>query len=182
MGRSFAILRLTIATALLSSCVRPVVTRRYRIQTPIANAPIAVRFTAFCLDVPVAFARTTLLNLADRGQASLIQELGEKSTDARELLGNLGSPIVFSQDPGGVIDHTRFERRVVFSIDDQSPGPADRITQARIRLTIPALAKFNSWTQFATKYETADLGSLKFTQNREIDLNVAGGTVVNAGA
>jgi hypothetical protein len=153
-----------------------------------------VRLTAFCLDVPVASAQTTLLNLADRGQASLIRQLGAKSADAGELLANLGSPILFSQDPGGIVDLTVFERRVVFSIDDQLTGPADRITQARIRLTImnppqaqpppaqPAKALFKNWTQFATKYEKADLGSLKFTQTREIGLNVSGGTIIQAGS
>jgi hypothetical protein len=143
-----------------------------------------VRLTAFCLDVPVVSTRTTLLNLADRGQASLIEEYGKKSTNARELLGNLEAPIIFARDSGHIVDHTVFARRVVFSIDHQSSGPADRITEARIALTLPtASAKFENWTQFATKYETADLGSLKFTQNREIDVNASGGpTVANVGA
>ena len=200
MRRSGVVLYLTILATLFYSCApRPVVTRRYRIQTQVPNASIAVRLTAFCLGVPVASAQTTLMNLADRGQASLIRELGAKSGDAGDLLANLGSPIVFSEDPGGIVDHTVFERRVVFSIDDQLPGPADRITQARIRLTImnpppaqpvpaqpteaqPAKAEFKNWTQFATKYEKADLGSLKFTQTREIGVNVSGGTIVQAGS
>jgi hypothetical protein len=138
-----------------------------------------VRLTAFCLDVPIVSTRTTLLNLADRGQASLIEEYGRKSTNTRELLRNLGTPIIFAQDAGRVVDHTVFARRVVFSIDHQSSGPADRVTEARIVLALPGdSAKFENWTQFATKYETADLGSLKFTQNREIDVSVSGGPAV----
>lgn len=180
MLRPLLILTLTISATLLCCCAaRPVVTRRYRAQTPIANATIGVRLTAFSLDVPIVSTRTTLLNLADRGQASLIEEYGMKSTSARELLRNLEVPITFAQDAGRVVDHTLLARRVVFSIDHQTSGPADRVTEARIVLTLPAAsARFENWTQFATKYETADLGSLKFTQNREVNVDVSGGAAV----
>ena len=175
MRKSIPTLCATICATVFCACVRPVITKRYRtqVQVQVPNNAIEARLTAFSLDVPVVSAHTTLLNLGERGQASLIQELGKKSKDAGELLEKLGAPIRAPRDPGQAVDHTVFERRVVFSIDNLSPGPADRITQARIRLAmLTPTAKFKNWTQFATKYETADLGSLKFTQNRELNFDL----------
>jgi hypothetical protein len=162
-----------LGLALLVSCASPRLTTRYASQVPVQlpAGEIQARLAAFSLDVPGASAKTTLLSFSERGQASLIEQLGAKSKDAAELLAKLGAPIKESKEPDREADRTVFKRRVVFSIDNVSPGPADRISTARIRLELDPPAHFQDWTQFATKYETADLGSLKFTQNREVDLS-----------
>jgi uncharacterized protein (DUF2141 family) len=160
----------------LASCAGPRLTRRYntQVQVTVPAAQVEARLAAFSLDVPSNTAKTTLLNLSGRGQASLIGQLGAKSKDAADLLARLGAPIEGARARGGEVDRTVFARRVVFSIDDTSSGPADRISSARISLTeLTPPARFIGWTQFATRYETADLGSLKFTQSRELALNAA---------
>lgn len=182
MGQEVKVRLLSVALGLglLVSCAGPRLTKRYasQVQVQVPAAAIEVRLAAFSLNVPAASAKTTLLNLSERGQASLIEQLGVKSKDAADLLAKLGAPLQGARTPGREADRTVFTRRVVFSIDNVSPGPADRISTARISLSeLTPPAHFRDWTQFATKYETADLGSLKFTQNRELDMNAA----LNAG-
>jgi hypothetical protein len=171
-------LRLLAAAAapmLLVSCASPRLTRRYasQVAVQVPAGAIEARLAAFSMEAPGASAKTTILNLSERGQASLVEQLGAKTKDAADLLAKLGAPLPGAKAPGREVDRTVFQRRVVFSIDNLSPGPADRISTARIRLELAPPAHFKEWTQFATKYETADLGSLKFTQNRELDLNAA---------
>jgi len=170
------LLSVALGLGLLASCASPRLTKRYNTQTPaqVASGTIEARLSAFSLEVPSASAKTTLLNLTEGGQSSLIEQLGKKSKDAADLLAKLGAPIQGAKGPGREADRTVFTRRVVFSIDNVSQAPADRISTARISLgELTPPARFKDWTQFATKYETADLGTLKFTQSRELDLNAA---------
>src|SRR5215470_7510804 len=110
----------------ISSCVkvRPQVTRRYNSQTSvIVPSGIEARLEVFAMDVPQESARATLLNLSDRGQASLINELGAKTKDSSELLAALGKPIKAPHNPEREVDRTLVQRRVILSIENTSPGP-----------------------------------------------------------
>ena len=165
-----------LTCAVTPSCmkVRPEITRRYSTQTPVSVPNgIEAQLAVFAMDVSQASARTTLLNLAERGQASLIGQLGAKAKNSSELLASLGKPIKAPAKPDGNVDCTVVQRRVILSVENTSTGPADRISNARITLdNLSGDAEFQEWTQFATKYETVDLGTLKFNQSREFDLDL----------
>ena len=62
----------------LAACLTPRLTRRYRLQTQSTAEPgtIEAALSAFAMPVPAASAKATLTGLSERGQASLIRELG----------------------------------------------------------------------------------------------------------
>jgi len=71
-------LALICAALVISSCLTPHITRRYRTQTQTAVAAGQIEATlgAFAMPVPAASVKATLTNLSERAQASLIRELG----------------------------------------------------------------------------------------------------------
>ncbi len=175
---------LVAAAILLTSCLRPPITRRYQKQThtmaPVGEIEAALG--AFSLPIPAVTAKTTLLSLSERGQASLIRELGNQSDSSDSLLTALGSSIGQDSKPDRDIDLTHWSRRVVFSLENRSEGPADRMSAARIRLDqLTGGASFESWTQFATKYDSVDLGTLRLTEHRELGAEAGAPGAVKAG-
>jgi hypothetical protein len=76
------------------------------------------------------------------------------------------------------MDLTVFERRLVFSVENRSPNPGDRLDRVAMILTPSSPGKFVSWNQFVTKYQTTNLGTIEFTQNRQagIELNAGAST------
>jgi hypothetical protein len=172
-------MQLSCAVAALivgSACATPKITKRYDSRTFTGSASDSdVALSVFATDVPSTSAQTTLTSLPERAQMALIQALNAKSSDTAALLKALGSPIPKPPPPNRIVDRTRVERRVVFSIENRSKEPADRIHRATVKLSLPEAAKvaqFRSWNQFATKYGTVNLGSVKFTQTREAGLEV----------
>jgi hypothetical protein len=176
-------LTLVAAVMLSTSCTSPQLTRRYAAAEfpPGETASTEVALSLFAMDVPAASTQTTVLSLGERAQAALIKELSTKVTDARALLNALASPITKPTPPERVIDRTIVDRRVIMSIDNQSLRPSTRIHKATIILSLetPAgatssvtPAAFKSWSQFTTKYQTVNLGSVTFTQGNEVGLGV----------
>src|SRR5215475_5823508 len=167
----------TLAT-LLSGCLTPKITRRYesRELTTATNPSYGPSLTAFATDVPVATPRTTLVSLSDGGQAALIRELSGKATDANDLIRLLGTPI--PQQPKALqrtVDLTVFERRVVLSVENRSTKPGDRLERVAMILKPSGPGEFVSWNQFVTRYQTIDLGTIEFTQNREAGIGLSAG-------
>jgi hypothetical protein len=96
----------------------------------------------------------------------------------------LGSRIEMSSD---VSDRTKFKRRLVLSILNLSREPSTRIHSARFDLRLHSqAAEFVSWENFASKYETVELGEMKFTQSFEAGIQggpkneATGGVTVSA--
>jgi hypothetical protein len=166
---------LTVAVMMLTSCTSPQITRRYASAT-LPDEPTGhdvVTLSLFAMDVPVASAQTTLLSLGERAQAALIRELSAKVNDAPSLLHALASPIAKPASQQGILDRTVVDRRVVMSIDNRAFSPATRIHKAATILSLKeTTADFTRWSQFATKYQTVNLGSVKFTQASEFSLGV----------
>ena len=105
--------------------------------------------------------------------------LGAKTLSTKDFLASIGSPIGKRNEKGGAEDRSIFKKRVVLAIENlATTAPADRFTFAELSLTfagprLESRAAFVSWDKFATQYQTIDLGSLAYTQNREIDLSLA---------
>ncbi len=138
----------------------------------------SVTISSFSLGVP-APASTTLLNLGERGQAEFIRAVKEYSKEnQKDFIEILGSIInVAPQPPSILVDKTIFKRRIVFSIENTSEGPADRIEKAKIILTLDKnqnKPEFKNWDMFSSKYETIDLGTLQYKQSNVFGLTASG--------
>lgn len=137
-----------------------------------------VTITAFSLGVPNP-ARTTILSLSEKGQAEFIRAIMEYSKEnKKDFMETLGSVIKLDpQPPSIILDRTIFKRRIVFSIENTSPGPADRIERVKIQLTLnknknnPVL---KDWDMFSSKYETIDLGTLQYKQSNVFGITASG--------
>ena len=167
---------LTVAVMMSTSCTSPQITRRYAsaILPEELTGSDVVDLSLFSMNVPVASTQTTLISLGERAQAALIKELSAKVKDAPSLLHALASPIAKPVSQQAILDRTVVERRVVISIENRAFSPATRIQKASTILSLPkeTAADFTSWSQFATKYQTVNLGSVKFTQGSEFSLGV----------
>ena len=58
------------------------------------------------------------------------------------------------------------------SIDNRSLEPSTRMHKAAVVLSLDEAVDFKSWSRFATKYETVNLGSVRFTQGSEFGIGV----------
>jgi hypothetical protein len=166
---------LVIIAIMLAGCPSPKITRRYSsAKFSLDEVPSRdVTISLFSTEVPVASAQTTILNFSERAQASLIRELSAKVKDAPSLLKALASPVTKPKPQQRMIDRTVVERRVIMSIDNRSLQPSTRIHKAAMILSLAsANADFKTWSQFATKYQTINLGSVKFNQTNEFGLGV----------
>jgi hypothetical protein len=167
--------RILIAVVLvLSACTTPQLTRRYAslegeggsgCETP------AVTLSTFVMDPERSVAPATAA-LTDRGQEALIAGLTTKSANSADLLRAVGSPAL-AEDRAVTIERSRFKRRIIATIAGAGFGPADRLQRVAIQLELvePGDVRFVSWDKLVTKYETIDLGKLRFTQGSTLDAN-----------
>lgn len=174
MKRNFATM---IALVFLAGCSvltpRPQVIRRFSqyrvVEQPPANTPL-VSLTTFSTPVPAVDPPRGLLNMAERGQAELVRALAAKTDGAPALARALALPFAPEQERPAMIDRSRVKRRVVFSIEKRSPGPADRINLVRVRVKLPQIGAdaptFVGWNRMESEYRTIDLGKLTSTQTR----------------
>jgi hypothetical protein len=168
---------------LCTACtIHPKYTARYKSVTIVDNDPSAsktAKVSAFALDIPESAVGKSLTDLPERAQAQALAVLGAKTTNTKDFLASIGSPIGKKREKSGAEDRSIFKKRVVLAIENlATTAPADRFTFAELSLTFAASrpespAAFVSWDKFATQYQTIDLGSLAYTQNREIDLSLA---------
>lgn len=162
-----------------SSCASTKLTRRYCSATTVSNGSEAelVRVSAFVLDVPPSPPKSFLLDLSPQAQSTLIGEIAKKTASMESFLSSLQDVGVKENGGGDIIDMTRFRKRVIFSVEkggdkfSERIGPADRIGELLIQMSIPAIARFHSWSRFETKYESIDLGKVSFTQGSQAGLS-----------
>ena len=167
-------------------------TLRYKatptIVDPDPNADKTAKVSAFVLDVPEGASGKTVADLPERAQAAAIKAIGANpKTSTKDLLSAMGSPIGKKEHKTGDEDRSVFKKRVVLALVSlTTTAPADRFMSAKLSLVFPDLpaddvlrvdenktqAQFVSWDKFATQYQTVDLGSLSYTQNRELDLKL----------
>jgi hypothetical protein len=147
----------------------PVVTRRYAARQFVREDTPRVRITVFAVPVPApASSETVLTSLAPEAQAELVQLMGSRTENqgARSLVQALALPIRGESSAPSFRDLTRMSRRLVFSLDNQSPEPSARVSQARIFVQPLGDTRFVSWNRIENVYETVELGKLSLSQGR----------------
>ena len=142
--------------------------RRYATQTRIRETAPTVKITVFALPVPsTPPAATEITNLANDAQAELVKAMaGRTQGSPAGLVQALAMPIEGTSSEPSFHDRTRFARRLVFSLENQSPGPANRISEARIYVHPLNGTRFVSWNRIENDYQTVDLGKLNLSQER----------------
>jgi hypothetical protein len=145
------------------------VLRRYASHTRVTDSLPNVKITVFALPVPAAAAAETgITSLASDAQAEMVRMMASRTLDGgpQGLVQALAMPIRSAGSTPTFRDLTRFSRRLVFSLDNQSPGPANRISEARIYVRPVNGARFVSWNRIENDYQTVELGKLNLTQER----------------
>jgi hypothetical protein len=147
----------------------PKVTRRYATHAFVHEDTPSVKITVFALPVPPAPPEETgLTDLGPQAQAELVKVMAERTRDggARDVVQALALPIEGTSSAPSFRDLTRLSRRLVFSLDNQSWGPANRISQARIFVQPMQTARFLSWNRIENVYERLEVGRLSLSQGR----------------
>ena len=155
-------------TGLLAACVppriEPEITRRYLQHTFAPDDQHLVAVSVFSLPADPPSATAGVAGLTEGGQAELVKAFAGRTDSPTALSQALGLPIRADRPTPVFRDLTRVQRRLVFSVENQSREPADRISWARIRVLMPGEARFVNWNKLASEYQTVDLGSLAYTR------------------
>ncbi len=169
--RVLLIITVIAAIALTACTPRPQIVKRYKSieygtegQGQPADPP---RISFVALPVEQEIGGETVFDLSGAGQAALIKSLGDKVSDTDRLLAQVGETLGTRQARPQDINLTRFERRVVFTVERGSRRPADRIQWLKINFTIDSdTMRLVNWNKAVTAYEKIDLGTLSLTQER----------------
>lgn len=145
----------------------PEVTRRYRQSSHIQDTIHYASLTAFSLPVPGSDPNG-ILALAPEAQAEFVKGVAAHASTGRAIAAGIAAPIRSDSPPPGARNLARISRRVVFSIENRSVRPADRLHNARIRMLLPNSVSYVSWDKIATKHNTVDVGTLAFNQGTEV--------------
>jgi hypothetical protein len=166
----WAILAATTLQACAALNMQPRVTRRYASATflPAAVPAPAVDLSVFATTVPRSGTETVITNLSDRGQAELIRAMVSRTQTAQTLAEAMAYPVRRPTPLPGLRDLTELSRRLVFSIDNGSVQPADRVSTARIRVILRDSARFTGWDRITTRFDTVDLGKISTDQSRSV--------------
>ena len=70
-----------------------------------------------------------IFELSDHGQQAFIDVLGKNPDNVKGLLSALSQPIGKQQEAADTVKKTKFRRMIVFSVNKNSQGPANRIDQ-----------------------------------------------------
>jgi hypothetical protein len=105
--------------------------------------------------------RKRVFDLSDHGQQAYVTALSEKEKDADKFLSKISLPLERAQPKTGD-DRTNFMRKLVFSINNETKKPANRIDRIKLALTLkaPDAIRFSTWDRIVTNYQTVDLGKL----------------------
>jgi hypothetical protein len=166
---ALAALAVTIAPA---GCA-PVLTKRYAVVTgSVGDGTVSLSASAFPIDPP---GPKTIFDLAGEGQAAAVAAFAAKSENLPGLQAAIAAPIARASN-SGIQDVSTISRRVVLSVGASHRGLADRLDASTVTLHLKAdgPAKFKSWNQLATKFETIDLGKMNFTQKGTLSAGLEG--------
>lgn len=163
------VLEVTLTGCMAFSRPTPVITQRYRVRSFAKDTAPSVKITVFSLPIsPPRSPDVGITALAPQAQAELIKAIDADTQPARALIQALALPLRPEQDRSrpSFRDLTRIPRQLVFSLENLSREPADRVNQARIRIVALDGLSFVSWNRIETNNQTVQLGSLGLTQNR----------------
>jgi hypothetical protein len=151
----------------ISGCTHTELTRRYKSKNFDTAPREYVEVSAFVMKTPPAPHQSLLSQLNREGQAALTSKLAEWAKNPDELYKALATSEKGQGGSEGTIDKTVFNKRVVFSVEKETPGkekddltPADRINELKVTLNLKDSknkASFADWDKFDTKWGTVDL-------------------------
>ena len=125
-----------------------------------------------------------LSRLSPSAQNAYVRSLAGRTSSAEGLQRALAAPLGEPGAGGDAVDHTRFRRRLVVSVERRGPeggadgslAPGARIAWLRIALGVDgSRVRFASWSRFATRYDTVELGRMELSRGAEAgaDLDLA---------
>lgn len=165
------IIILFLITLLLSSCgSTPKVMTYYKelgkagvSYNDLDSANKIVKINAFVLD-PDTKSDKTIFDFSEAGQSAIIEDLGKKSTNAKELFGSMALSVKESSQKTKVSGNLSFKKRIVININVIGTQKADRLERINFKISIPDALKdkieFVSWDKIATETVTIDLGKI----------------------
>lgn len=164
-----------LATSLfLGSCAQPELTRRYQhVKFSEKSKTKLVRIGGFVKPTSPAASNPAVLQLSERGQKALVDQIGAKEASSGGILASLGGKMGPKGTKGDTVDRTKFKKRIIISVvkNDEVENPADRIAKLNIDLThSTGDGKITSWDKFSTKYETVDLGKIALEQSQQFQI------------
>lgn len=161
-----------IVAAGTSACA-PKITKRYlTVAGTIGTGCVTLSGSAFPIEPA---GPKTIFDLGPEGQGAAIAAYSAKAESVSNLQAAIAAP--FTRAPGsGIQDVSTVSRRVVLSIDADHEGLADRLDACTVTLHLNATgpAKFKSWNQLTTKFETIDLGKLNYSQKGTFSAGLEG--------
>lgn len=159
----------------LFSGTNPQITRRYASHAFVRDTSPSVSITVFALPIPEPTPdETGLTDLSPQAQAEMVKVMAERTKDggAQDVVQALAIPIEGASSAPTLRNLTRRSRRLVFSLDNQSWGPANRISEARIYIRPRNGTRFVSWNRIENQYEKVEVGKLSLSQGRNVSAEV----------
>jgi len=165
---------------LLSSCGNTAkLTRRYQsvhyyqYSNDSIKYDIGVNGFAFEPEGSKQPSEKNVFDLSPQGQKELIKVLGDKGSKPDDFLNRLPRTLTTQKkDPVAIADHTKFSKRLVFSVQNLSVCEADRISKVSITLRIsdPNI-RIVSFDKLLTKYESVDVGKTNFSNTTNLGIS-----------
>lgn len=177
---------LALLPGLLAACLplrtEPELLRRYEGYVSTDTSGL-VEVSVFTTAGGGAAPGPLLSRLSPSAQNAYVRSLAGRTSSAEGLQRALAAPLGEPGSEGEVVDHTRFRRRLVVSVERRGPeggadgslAPGARIAWLRIALGVDgSLVRFASWSRFATRYDTVELGRLELSRGAEsgVDLDL----------
>jgi len=151
----------------LSACATPELSKRYakadfaQLKTETdAKKYVTIKVVSYPITTkPTQYKK--IFDLSDHGQQAFINALKEKEIETDNFLSKLLSSLESKQSKN-VIDQTKFSRKLVLSIKNETDFPANRIDTIKLTLTIKdsKKVKFSNWDKIVTNYQSIDIGKL----------------------
>lgn len=168
MFRWFVLVGAVVILFTTACTPRPQIVKRYKTVKHVKPDQISVQLpdlTFTSLPIEKASGNKTVFDLSDRGQAALLSSLGNKVDKPGAYLVAVGSKLGPRRSRPQDVDLTKFEKRVIFTVERGSRKPADRLDWYKIKFNIVSKdLKFTNWNKAETKYEQIELGKLSLVQ------------------
>jgi len=114
-----------------------------------------------------------MFNLSERGQEAYIRAISRKENESQGIIDNLSTSFTEKEKPLKVENKTKFKRRVVIAVQNQSVLPADRITKFSIELELnPKVGiKYTTWNKITSQFQTIDIAKVDFSKGDSFTLS-----------
>lgn len=175
-----SILLLATLTACLPLRTEPELLRRYDRYASSDTAGL-VEVSVFTTEGSGEAPGPLVTELSPSAQSAYVRSLAGRTVTVEALQRSLAARLADPTPEGGVLDRTRFRRRLVVSAERRGPeggrpgslAPGARIAWLRIALGVDgSRIRFASWSRFATRYDTVELGRMELSRGGEADADL----------